>query len=158
MPEIKPLKEFPHYASILAFWAYREWYRNRSIDFNIIVRAYQDRINTDRLPVSWIALKNSMPVGMVSLKENDLWSRNDLNPWLTSLFILPEYRKSGIGKRLIKTVIDAAASLNYENLYLFTAGNNIKLNDYYLKIGWYYLENAYGNDNDTVKILYYNIA
>jgi GNAT superfamily N-acetyltransferase len=104
MAYITLLKKHPDYASILAFWAYREWYKTRSIPFEIIIKSYKERVNAERIPMTWIAIEDDIPAGMVSLKENDLWSKKNLNPWLASLFVLPEYRNRGIGYLLIKQV------------------------------------------------------
>ena len=139
MTEIRQLKDFPQYAPILAFWAFREWYGNRSIDFNLVMNAYQDRINNDKPPMTWIAIERTMPVGMVTLKTNDLWSRKDLNPWLASLFVLPEYRKRGTGKNLIDVAIKGASYLEHKILYLFIDANNKVLYNYYTRMGWNYV-------------------
>ncbi len=157
MAHIILLKEVPEYASILAFWSFREWYMNRSLDFNLIIRAYEDRIDDSKLPIAWVAVEDRIPVGMVTLKENDLWARKDLNPWLASLYVLPEYRKRRIGKLLIEKVIEKASLLNITRLYLFADAHNDFLCNYYNKTGWNFLEKEKGNDENLIKIYYYNI-
>jgi GNAT superfamily N-acetyltransferase len=158
MAYITLLKKHPEYASILAFWAYREWYKTRSIPFDLIIKSYKERINHEQMPMTWIAIEDDIPAGMVSLKENDLWSRKNLNPWLASLFVLPEYRNRGIGYLLIKQVIEKTKMLQYPSLYLFTNSDNIQLEKYYTKIGWLFLEEAKGNDENMIKIFNYNLS
>jgi GNAT superfamily N-acetyltransferase len=158
MAYITLLKNHPEYAPILAFWAYREWYITRSIPFALVIKAYKERINSDKIPITWIAIEDDIPAGMVSLKENDLWSRKDLNPWLASLFVLPEYRNRGIGNLLIRQVIEKTKMLKYPSLYLFTNSDKIPLENYYKKRDWTFLENAKGNDENMIKIFYYNLS
>lgn len=157
MAHITLLKEHPEYAPILAFWAFREWYKTRTIPFDLVVKSYKERIDDSNMPVSWIAIEDGIPVGMVSLKKNDLWSRNDLSPWLASLYVLPEYRNRGIGDLLITRVKEKATELNFPCLYLFTDSDNIFLNSYYIKRGWKFLKEENGNDENTVKIYFYTI-
>jgi GNAT superfamily N-acetyltransferase len=157
MARIILLKDASDYAPILAYWAYGEWYVNRSFDFNLLIKAYQDRIDDSKLPVSLVAIENGIPVGMVSLKENDVWSRKDLNPWLNSLYVVPEFRNRGIGKLLIEKVKKKAMDLNISRLFLFADADNIYLNNYYNNIGWTFLKDEKGNDENKIKIYYYNI-
>ncbi|MCU0821888.1 MAG: GNAT family N-acetyltransferase [Spirochaetes bacterium] len=155
MAEIRLLKEYPHFASVLGLWAYREWYGNRDIDPKTVIMSYQARISDGKLPVAMVALENGVLAGMVSLKENDLWSRKDLNPWLASLYVSPEYRSCGIGTGLIIYLIEYSKNLGIKRLYLFTWEN---LKGYYTSRGWEYLENAPGNDGGEVMIFYYDIS
>ena len=55
------------------------------------------------------------------LKENDLWSRKDLNPWLASLYVINEYRNKGIATQLIHSVCKKAQQLGIDTMYLFLA-------------------------------------
>jgi GNAT superfamily N-acetyltransferase len=158
MAYISHLKKHPEYAPILAFWAYREWYKSRSIPFDLVIKSYKERINSDQIPMTWIAIEDDIPVGMVSIKNNDLWSRKDLNPWLASLFVLPDYRRRGVGFMLIKQVIEKTNLLQYPSLYLFTDYDNNQLGKYYTKTGWSFLEKAKGNDENMINIFYYNLS
>lgn len=157
MAHVTLLKEYPDYAPILAFWAFREWYKTRSIPFELVVKSYNERIDDSDMPVSWIAMEDSIPVGMVSLKKNDLWSRNDLSPWLASLFVLPEYRNRGIGDMLINQVKEKAGIFNFSGLYLFIDSDKITLENFYIKRGWKFFKSEKGNDENIVKIYFYNI-
>jgi GNAT superfamily N-acetyltransferase len=158
MVKIIPLKEVPDYAPILALWAYREWYINRQLDFDLLIRAYKDRIDDSKMPMALVAIQDKIPVGMVSLKENDVRASMDLNPWLSSLYVLPEYRNHGIGQLLIEKVRVKTAELNLNRLYLFTDANSQFLNNYYSKKGWVLLKDGKGNDANLIKIYYYNIS
>jgi GNAT superfamily N-acetyltransferase len=158
MAEIKPLKECPDYAPILAYWSYNLWYRKRPIDFDVILKAYGQRAASDRVPLSMVAIEESMPVGMISLKLDDLWSRKDLNPWLASLYVVPEFRNRGIAEMLVNAVVEKARALGYQELYLFLGPEeHMDLALYYSNRGWHYMEDAIDNDDQPTKIFYYSL-
>ncbi len=69
-------------------------------------------LNESTLPITWVALDNMQPVGMVSLRDND-GIRTDLTPWLGSLVVDPRYRKQGIGQRLIEATQLKARELGF---------------------------------------------
>ncbi|MBP7735100.1 MAG: GNAT family N-acetyltransferase [Spirochaetes bacterium] len=156
--EIIPLHRIPDYAPILAHWSYMEWYRARSMDFTLVLRAYQERARSDRVPLSFVAIEGSLPVGMVTLKLDDLWSRKDLNPWLASLYVLPEYRRCGTGQALVRAVTARAPELGHDRLYLFLGRHDREwLERYYINRGWAVVESAVDNDGLETKILAYEL-
>ncbi len=156
---IVPLYEKPEYAPILAHWSYSEWYLKRDIPFDVNLKAYQRRSQSRKIPLSLVAIVGTVPVGMVSLKENDLWSRKDLNPWLASLFVLKEYRHIGVGTMLVRQLVREAEALGYAGLHLFLGHNEESdLGRYYRNLGWSFLESAKDNDGCDTDIYYYRIS
>ncbi len=108
------------------------------------------------MPYTFAAVADTLPIGMASLKENDLWSRKDINPWLASVYVLPSFRKSGIGTMLIDKVIEKSKSLNFKRLHLFLGSNDIAtLEKYYIKRGWDFFDSAADNDGKDTKIFTY---
>jgi predicted N-acetyltransferase YhbS len=55
----------------------------------------------------------------------------DLTPWLAAVYVMPEYRRRGVGAALIQAVVEKAA-LGVETLYLSTVGRE----EYYASLGW----------------------
>lgn len=158
MVQIVSLCECPQYAPILAWWSYIEWYQERDVPFEIVMKSYQTRAQQKRLPASFVAIHSGLPVGMASLKADDLWSRRDLGPWLASLYVHPPYRSMGIGSDLIKTICAEAAQQGYSRLYLFLArDDSAELENFYNKRGWCFLEKAEDNDGYGTSIYYYDI-
>ena len=155
---IKLLRDCPQYAPILAYWSYRQWYGKREIPFDMLIESYKKRANYDFLPITWTAIEDRIPVGMVTLKRDDLWSRKDINPWLASLYIEPEFRNRGTADMLIKAIIKRTGELGFERLYLFTGGQDQDmLERFYMKRGWKFFESAVDNDGKNTKIFYYDI-
>jgi GNAT superfamily N-acetyltransferase len=135
MAELHYLMEYPHYLPIIAFWNYREWHIGKQ-PFDEIIARYQERVGRDKVPTTIIAIEDTIPVGSVSIKMNDLPDRSDLNPWLASLYVLADYRGRDIGRRLLRAGEYSAYNAGVKRLYLFThtaAG-------LYEKEGWIFME------------------
>ncbi|TAL38878.1 MAG: GNAT family N-acetyltransferase [Spirochaetes bacterium] len=156
MAQIKPLAACPDYAPVLAYWSYNLWYRTRPIDYDVLVKSYRQRTTANTIPLAWAAVDESMPVGMVSLKNDDLWARKDLNPWLASLFVVPEFRRRGIAEELVAAVIGKARDLKLTMIYLFLdAKDETRLAEYYKARGWRYLEDALDNEGHPTQIFFF---
>ena len=156
--EIEDLKKYPDYAPILAHWTFDEWYKDRDIDFSIIVKSYRARLTSDKPPLSYIALWNRFPVGMVTLRERELSSRKDIGPWLSSLYVIPGRRKTGIGSMLAAYLTRQASILGHERLYLFLGRTDQDyLAGYYARREWLYLSDGIDNDGYPTKIFFRNL-
>ena len=156
--KIIPLHKCPDYAPILAYWSYNEWYRNREIKFDLVMKSHISYSKDNLLPYSFVAFYRDYPVGMVSFKENDLWSRKDINPWLSSLYVVPDYRKMGIAQKLINSVLEKAEMMNYNGIYLFFRDSNDEdLDKFYRNRGWEFYDNAIDNDGHNTKIFLFNL-
>lgn len=157
--EIKPLHQAPELGPLLARWSYNEWYRHRSMDFNLVLHAFLARTKDDSLPQSFVAIEEGRPAGMVTLKLDDLWSRKDLNPWLSSLFVVPESRNRGTGHALVRAVLARARDLRFESVNLFLGQSGMEqLERYYLKRGWEVIGEAPDNDGFDTKIMTFRLT
>jgi len=95
---------------------------------------------------------------MVSVKENDMRSRSDLGPWLSALYIMPEYREKGFAERLIEYVKEYARTLGFTAIYLFIdVSDESKLAMYYKKLGWAYIGESLDNDGFNAKIYKFDL-
>lgn len=137
MPDItiEYLASRPEFIDALAKLSFREWqdvYEQRGQTLEHSLKNYQDRMNSDRLPLTLVALHDDKLVGMVSLKFHDMDTRPDLDPWLGGLLVLPEWRNHGIGTILMHHATEEARKLNVSQLYLWTASAE----SLYRKLGW----------------------
>jgi len=153
MAEIHYLVDYPHFLPIIAFWNYREWHLGKQ-PFDEIIDRYRQRLQKDKIPTTLIAIEDTMPVGSVSIKENDLIERPDLNPWLASLFVLADYRGRDIGRRLLAAGETSARDAGVGRLYLFThtaAG-------LYEKEGWIFMESVAKPDGISEAVYYKDLS
>ncbi len=95
----------------------------------------------------YVASIDSKPVGAVALLRADLFSRQDLFPWMADLYVCPEYRSKGIGSALQDFILSKAKELGFGAIYLYTP-----LVGYYEKKGWKYMGNEMDRDGEMVRI------
>jgi GNAT superfamily N-acetyltransferase len=157
--EIFPLSERAEFIKPLSLWAFGHWYVNRGIKFTAIEADYARRADFSNLPVTWVAVEDALPVGMVSLKEHDLTSHRNLTPWLSALYVIPQYRRRGIAVRLIDTVLCFAQVQEYNSVHLFTDHRKINyLTRYYLNRGWEIVEHTFDIEGNPTNIMSYRTA
>jgi len=134
---IDPLADHPEHVSVLARWHHAEWgdlIPESSLEQR--VEKLRAEMNRDGIPMAFLALRGSTPVGSASLRLFDMHGRTDLSPWLGGVFVAREHRRKGTGSRLVQVVVDKAAELGIESLYLFTLDKEA----YYRGLGWEVLE------------------
>jgi GNAT superfamily N-acetyltransferase len=77
----------------------------------------------------------------------DLFSRQDLYPWLGDLYVRPEYRSHGLGSALQDFALAEAKKRGYREIYLYSG-----LTGYYERNGWEYMGDEMERDGKTVRI------
>ncbi|WP_096435640.1 GNAT family N-acetyltransferase [Alteribacter populi] len=130
--------------AVQVFW--KEWGNESNYKF------YKDCmihscINSDDIPLFYVALKNKKIIGTAAIIRNDLNSRQDLCPWLACLFVDKEFRGKQIGSELLNYGLKLANDLGYKKLYLTS-----DLENYYEKYGWTNNGVAYGVSGGHIKI------
>src|SRR5215831_1046595 len=145
------LANCPELVDELARLSWKEWqdiYQQRKQTLEDSLKNYRERMNTDRLPLTLVAVRGASRtgvgpavnrrelVGMVSLKFHDMDTRPDLDPWLGGLLVLPEWRNRGVGTMLMHRASEEARRLNVPRLYLWTHSAE----GLYQKLGWQVVE------------------
>jgi len=121
--EIAYLADYPDFAPMLAEWHYQEWNRLHAND-SVARRLESLRAasNRRRIPSVLVAVENGELRGSATLAEYDMETRRDLTPWMTDVFVAPEFRRRGIAAALVRRVMEEARSIGVLQLYLFTTG------------------------------------
>lgn len=126
------LADHPALSPVIGGWHWDEW---GAEDPGGSAEEWAQALAADagrgQVPSVWIALLDGSAVGSVTLVASDMDTREELTPWLGGLFVIPAFRRRGIGRRLIETCELAAAALGYPTLYLHTV-----VPDYYARLGW----------------------
>ena len=138
---IEYLADRAEFVEQLARLSWKEWqevYQQRKQTLEDCLKNYRKRMNTDRLPLTLVALHDGELVGMVSLKFHDMDTRPDLDPWLGGLLVIPEWRNGGVGTMLMHRATEEALRLNVPRLYLWTHSAE----GLYQKLGWQIVERA----------------
>jgi len=141
------LANCPEFIDALAQLSWKEWqeiYQQREQTLDDCLKNYQERMNSDRLPLTFVAVQAGLAadcrelVGMVSLKYHDMDTRPDLDPWLGGLLVLPEWRNQGVGTMLMHRATEEARRLKVPRLYLWTHSAE----RLYRKLGWQVVERS----------------
>jgi len=159
------LANCPELIDELARLSWEEWqdiYQQRKQTLEDSLKNYRERMNTDRLPLTLVAVRGASRtgvgpavnrrelVGMVSLKFHDMDTRPDLDPWLGGLLVLPKWRNRGVGTMLMHRATEEARRLNVPQLYLWTHSAE----GLYHKLGWQVVErtNYFGKEAVVMRL------
>lgn len=113
-----------------------EWWGHKTSGRAEVESFMAHSLCADRLPQTFVALEDGVPVGMYQLQmSDDLAGRPDLYPWLANVYVDESRRGEGIGRCLMESVADAAAKLGLSEVYLYT--HHVGL---YEKFGWQFVE------------------
>jgi GNAT superfamily N-acetyltransferase len=135
MIEIEYLADHPDFAPTLAEWHYQQW-NHLHADDSVAGRLkfLRARSNRRKIPEVFVAIEDGQLRGSATLAEYDMETRRDLTPWMTDVFVAPEFRRRGIASALVRRVVEEARALGVPQLYLFTTGPwREKL---YADLGW----------------------
>jgi GNAT superfamily N-acetyltransferase len=131
------LADYPQYLPCVADWIYKEWgWELPGSTLESIRSEFSQYLNTDHIPLTMLALVDSQPVGTASITLHDMNTRMELTPWLAAVYVLPEFRRRGLGSELVRAIESAAIRLQLECLYLFTPDQE----SFYARLGWSVLE------------------
>lgn len=126
-------------------WLWREFGKANNYDFfHSIIR---HSLIKDKLPLTFIALRDNELVGTVGLWRSDLVSRQDLYPWLSALYVKEEFRGENIGQELQRFLIGYCRKVGYHELFLYT-----DICSYYEKTGWIYIEDGIEYSGEHLRI------
>lgn len=133
-PLIRDLSDFPsHIPTVLGCFD-KEWPKPDRNRGELEKRILGDR-DKDVLPYTLIALRGDELVGFVSVifyKETEPKGRLH---WIDAVYVLPKFRKNGIGAELIQAAENRGREMNLGNLCALT-----EIPKLYEKQGWSVIE------------------
>lgn len=120
----------------LATWQYAEFgYLNPANTVERYAERLTASLQKSAVPTTFIALQEDTLLGSASLVRQTI-THSHLSPWLSSVYVDPQYRGAGIASALVGRVERAAAEMGSERIHLFTPSSE-KL---YAALGWELLE------------------
>ena len=116
-------------------WQYALYGESEDESFEHIEENFRNSLNTDCLPVTYVARINNLCVGYFNITHNDLDIRPQYHPWLANVYVDAAYRGIGICKKLIEHAIEYLKNNGYKKCYLYT--HHV---DFYEKFGFKLIE------------------
>lgn len=130
---IELLKNCPETIPLLAEWEYQDWHPyDTSLTREKFMNEFNHCLNDDHLPLAFVILKGTIPIGIISLvdkSEPELSDLEDGNPWGDSFHVIPAERNRGIGQAMAMALIGIAKRLGYEKIHFYTSNSQL--------VGWY---------------------
>lgn len=131
MIEIKNFVACPEVLPLVAQRVFEQWF-STTPGYSADAMLARMRGGREReLPIGLVAFFDGEPAGTVSLLERDLKEPTTLRPWLAGLLVFPEFRKAGVGSKLVRAVEQNAALVSEREVYLVT-----EIPEYYERMGW----------------------
>ena len=152
--EFRNLYDKPEFLATVAAWAYNEWWSKKPNNtIEVVADAFRAHLSDKSIPLTLVAEFNTVPVGMISLVDHDIGMehRTDLWPWVAAVYVVPQYRRCGIGLRLLEAILSEARKFKISKLYLYTVDQE----SFYISSGWEVLEKEGGKKSYT---LFYKIV
>ena len=118
---ISHLADVPFFLDELAALHAAEW-KHLYADWDVeAARAeFLDQKGDGSLPATLVLHEGMELVGSVSVVFGDCPVRPDLDPWLASLYVVPQRRGQGHGLQLVRAAIAFAAAAKAKRLHVFT--------------------------------------
>lgn len=149
--EIKILDSDEVNIQAIASWLFNEWGRHiQGRTLEQVLERIRERVLSSTIPLTVIATENGTPIGTASLASEDLDSHKHLTPWLASVYVVPEFRKNGVGSKLCKKIVKEAKRIGIRDLYLFTPDKA----DFYRHLGWIEIDKSKDKNKEVVVMKY----
>ena len=131
--QIHYLADYPQFIPLLAEWqhtAFGHFNPNTSLE----QRTTKIRQSAGRtaMPITLVAVSGADLLGSASLVAQDMSTHPELSPWLASVYVYPDYRRQGIGSKLVGRIEMEAARLGLSRLYLYTPDKQA----FYQRLDW----------------------
>lgn len=142
-------RDRPELLPCTGHWRWKGFFMARGVALADVLRYEHAGAHAPQpLPCTFVLLKAHEPLGMVTLADNDLDIRPELNPWLADLYVAEPFRGCGHGLRLVRGLEMHALDMGISRLWLFTSDAT----GLYAKAGWAPVEEVQ-RDGTTMTIM-----
>lgn len=118
-------------------WIFQWWEEDDENEQNKIKAAYSRSVFENRIPQTYIASADGVPVGtfQFAMSDNSAVVRPDVYPWIKNVYVIPECRNLGYASRMMEFAVQRIKEQNIKEMYLFT-----HLVGFYERFGWKFVE------------------
>ena len=129
-------KQFIPEIADLIFGEWSDLFLANGVDKAQLLAMLEERANTERLPIAYVAVRDGELLGTGSIKMEEPSTREGLSPWLAGMYIKEAYRGGGVGEQIVKALEAKAQALGVETMYL-SVGRAVS---FYRRLGWIIME------------------
>jgi GNAT superfamily N-acetyltransferase len=124
VPAVIPLRERPEFCAFFAQQFKSEWPSwygpGGQGDAAEDLEAFANL--EGRVPVAVIAIDEAdSPVGIAALRSTSIATHKHLGPWATAGYVVPAFRRQGIGVQLLRALLAEARRLGFDTIYCATS-------------------------------------
>ncbi len=107
------------------------------------IKRLEDFVAGGQGQVALMARCDGVPAGTCLLTPTELEPCHPVSPWLAGLYVVPEYRRRGIGRLLISATEEQARQRGNSHIYLYTDDAIA----FYEGLGWRVIEQTMWMDH-----------
>jgi predicted N-acetyltransferase YhbS len=126
------LANHPFALSRAVGWLHRQWLAAWGYSRRQAAVELRSRLSRAQLPLALVSLAGRRPVGLASLVELERPRTKALVCCLAGVYVLPAWRRRGIGRLLCRRAVLEAERLQLPCIGLFTHG----FEQFYAEMGW----------------------
>lgn len=82
-------------------------------------------------PGTLIAISDGMPIGALTYRRHQAPTQATVELWINAVYVLPNHRRLGIGRKLIRFAVEHSIPTYTQRLFVFTDVPNL-----YDSLGW----------------------
>ena len=115
---------------------------------------FKELYTKDELPFGIVLINDENDiVGFCVFKIENLKKYPEIYPWFSDVMIIEKYRGQGYGKLLLQKGQEILKQLGYDKIYVWTD----QAPQFYIKLGFTYLQEVEKNEGGYGKLFYINI-
>ena len=134
---IVDLENEQKYLKEVSEWIWKECSKENGAKLEDVIYRTRHSINKNDIPKMFIAKHNSEVIGVVSLWVNDLKSRQDLFPWMATLYVKKDYRNKGLGGQILeKAIAQVYEDFGKRSIALGCHKENVRAAQFYERHGF----------------------
>lgn len=100
------------------------------------IKRLEDFVAGGALQAALMASCDGVPAGTCLLAQKELEPCHPVSPWLAGLYVVPEYRRRGIGKILVRATEEQARQRGNRQIFLYSDDAT----SYYERLDWRVVE------------------
>lgn len=144
---VSDLRQRREFRGTVADRVWRAWWKDRGTPLAALGAWVEELLSASRMPFALVAHDGADFAGTASVIASDLDERPQYSPWVAAVWVEPDFRARGIGRKLVARAAADAFALGVDPIYLCARES---LHDFYAGQGWRAIERGVGDRRMSV--------